>query len=192
MKALKLVMLLLLYIIQPIAYAQDSEISLADASQSSGHRIEEVSYESIYSMENICKRIYGQRTFNKVDRHKSGKVSARLSGFQIRDNTLYYKVKIENRSNINYDIDFIRFYVRDLETAKRTVTQERELETVHSYGTDDKTVEGQHSEQYVFALDKFPITKDKALIMEIYEKNGGRHLYLKAKQSDIENASAIE
>lgn len=192
MKALKFCMLLLLYIIQPIAYAQDSEISIADASQSSEDRIEEVSYESIYSMENICKRIYGQRTFYKIDRDKSGKVSARLGGFHIRDNILYYKVKIENRSNINYDIDFIRFYVRDLETAKRTVTQERELETVHSYGTGNNTVEGQHSEQYVFALDKFPITKDKALIMEIYEKNGGRHLYLKAKQSDIENASAIE
>lgn len=192
MKALKLFMLLLLYIIQPIAYAQDSVISLANESQSSGHRVEEDTYENIYSKENICKRIYGQRNFNKVDRDKSGKISARLGGFQIRDNTLYYKVKIENRSNINYDIDFIHFYVRDLETAKRTVTQERELETVYSYGTGNNTVEGQHSEQYVFALDKFPITKDKALIMEIYEKNGGRHLYLKAKQSDIENASAIE
>ncbi|WP_165870341.1 DUF4138 domain-containing protein [Albibacterium bauzanense] len=185
-------MLLLLYIIQPIAYAQDSVISLSNASQSSDYRVEKDTYESIYSKENICKRIYGQRNFNKVDRDKSGKISAQLGGFQIRDNTLYYKVKIENRSNINYDIDFIRFYVRDLETAKRTVTQERELETVHSYGTGNNTVEGQHSEQYVFALDKFPITKDKALIMEVYEKNGGRHLYLKAKQSDIENASAIE
>src|SRR5690606_27149714 len=104
MKALKLFMLLLLYIIQPIVYAQDSEISLANASKSSDDRIEEISYESIYSKENICKRIYGQRTFNKVDRDKSGKVSARLGGFQIRDNTLYYKVRIENRSNINFEI----------------------------------------------------------------------------------------
>src|SRR5690606_34620299 len=192
MKALKFCMLLLFYIIQPIAYAQDSVISLSNVSQSSDHRVEKDTYESIYSKENICKRIYGQRNFNKVDCDKSGKVSARLSGFQIRDNTLYYKVTIKKQSNINYDIDFIRFYVRDLETAKRTVTQERELDTVHSYGTGNNTVEGQHSEQYVFALDKFPITKDKALIMEVYEKNGGRHLYLKAKQSDIENARAIE
>lgn len=147
--------------------------------------------KSISSLFNISERIASERKFHTIDRDKSGKVNSRLASVVISDNTLFYKLDIRNESNINYDIDFIRFYVRDLKIAKRTVTQEQEIYAVYSYGLEDKTIEGQQSGQYVFAVDKFPLSKDRALFIEVYEKNGGRHLYLKAKRSDIERAHII-
>lgn len=191
MKALKFTTLLLLYFIQPILYAQDGFNPIEVEGQAFGFRNDVNSDENLLSMESICKRLYEIRNFDTKDRDKSGKASAQLGSFWIYENTLYYTLKINNRSNINYDVDFIRFYVRDLKTAKRTVSQERELDPTYSYGTNDMGIEGQGSGQYVFALDKFPITKDQALFIEIYEKNGGRHLYLKAKQSHIENAKSF-
>ena len=192
MKTLKFTAILLLYIMQSIAYAQDENIPTKPGTQPIEHSPESNVDEVPYSLENICKKIYGIGSFDKSDRDKNGKASAQLGSFWVYENTLFYKLKVNNQSNINYDIDFIRFYVRDLKTAKRTVTQERELYPSYSYGTHDKTVDGQSSSQYVFALDKFPITKDKALFIEVYERDGGRHLYLKAKQSDIENAKSVQ
>lgn len=188
MKALKVTTLLLLYFIQSLVYAQDGIIPNDLEGQATGFRNDTNSDEGLFSMESICKKLFETRSFDTKDRDKSGKASAQLGSFWIHENILYYTLKINNRSNINYDIDFIRFYVRDLKTAKRTVTQERELDPAYSYGTDDNTIQGQGSGQFVFALEKFPITKDQAFFIEIYEKNGGRHLYLKAKQSHIENA----
>lgn len=140
----------------------------------------------------VSMRFANEGRFSSISGDKNGKVNSQLGDIAISGNTFYYKLRIKNRSNINYDIDFIHFYVRDLKTAKRTVTQEQELYPINFYGDEHKTVAGQHAQQYVFALKKFPLSKDKSLFIEIYEKNGGRHLYLKVKQSDIENARTIK
>lgn len=136
----------------------------------------------------ISRRIGESNKGNIVSTGKSSKVKGSLGSISISGNNLFYKVKVKNRSNIGFDIDFIRFYVRDLKTAKRTVTQETEIYPVSSYGTDLKSIEGKSSKVFVFALNKFPISKDKALFVEIYEMNGARHLTLKASQSDMEKA----
>src|SRR5690606_22895099 len=100
MKTFKFTILLLLYIIQPIVYAQDKIIPVEPDVLTAGHQLER-DYESLYSPENISKKIYGIRNFNTTDRDKSGKSSAQLGSFWIYGNTLYYRLKINNRSNIN-------------------------------------------------------------------------------------------
>lgn len=192
MKELKFTAILLLYIIQSVAYAQDKNVLIESGAQYANHLDRSNADESRFSLENICRELYNTGSFHASDRDKNGKASAQLGSFWVHENTLFYKLRIDNQSNINYDIDFIRFYVRDLKTTKRTVSQERELYPSYSYGIYDQTVDGQSFGQYVFALDKFPITKDKAFFIEVYERNGGRHLYLKAKQSDIENAKSLQ
>ncbi|MEJ6979430.1 DUF4138 domain-containing protein [Pedobacter sp. P351] len=140
----------------------------------------------------MAQKIAGATNFQGIDNDKSGKVKSKLGKITISDDNLFVKLKIKNRSTLNFDIDFIRFYVRDLKTASRTVTQEQEIYPVSSYGPEQETVAGKSSEVYVFALKKFPLAKDKALFIEVYERNGGRHQYLKAKQTDIENADPIK
>lgn len=126
-----------------------------------------------------------------ISRDKSSKVKGSLGSISIAGNSIFFKARVTNRSNIGFDIDFIRFYVRDLKTAKRTVTQETEIYPSNTYGTEQKTIEGKSTGIYVFTLNKFPVSKDKALFVEIYEKNGARHLTLKASQANIENARPI-
>ena len=95
------------------------------------------------------------------------------------------------RIRINYDLDFVRFYVRDLKTAKRTVTQEREIHPTHAVGATQNSIMAGGSGLYVFAFDKFPLAKGQALFTEIYEKNGARHLYLKVKAKENIKAQLI-
>ncbi len=124
--------------------------------------------------------------------NKSHFIKSQIGDITISGDKLFYKLKIKNRSNINYDIDFIRFYIRDLKTTKRTVTQEQEIYPIHSSGTDNETIEGKSSAIYVFVLGKFPLAHDKALFVEVYEKDGARHQYLKIRQSDIDKAKPFK
>lgn len=140
----------------------------------------------------IANKVYRNPVFHRISKDKNGKVTAKVGDIAVSDNTLFYKVRLINQSNINFDIDFIRFFIRDLNVVKRTVTQEKKLTPVSSYGVFDRTIEGNTRGQFVFALEKFAIAKDQALYIEIYEKKGGRHLYLKIKRSDIENARSVK
>lgn len=109
----------------------------------------------------------------------------RLDGLFIRDNVMYYRIKMENQSNINYDIDQLRFFIRDRKKAKRTATQEIEIKPLY-VKNDTPTVKGQSEHTFVFALPKFTIPDQKYLAIQLMEKNGGRHLEL-----DVHNKALV-
>jgi Bac_Flav_CT_N: Bacteroides conjugative transposon TraN protein len=44
----------------------------------------------------------------------------------------------------------------------------------------------------VYALPKFTIPDDKLLVVELYEKNGGRHQVIRVENADIVNAEVID
>lgn len=44
----------------------------------------------------------------------------------------------------------------------------------------------------VYALPKFTIPDDKLLMVELYEKNGGRHQSIRVENADIVNAKEID
>ena len=175
----------------PISYSYGRAGKLIRISESSEPEEKAIPVK-VNAIESISQRIAKNKKFNRVTHDKNSKMKSALGSIAISENTLFYKIRLSNRSNISYDIDFIRFYVRDLTRAKRTVTQEQEIYPVGSYGLDTPGIEGKSSKTFVFAFNKFPITRDKALFVEVYEKNGGRHLYLKVKQKDIENARVIK
>lgn len=127
----------------------------------------------------------------KIESDANGKVKVQLSKVLISGDSLFLKLQIANRSNLNYEIDFIRFYVRDLKTNKRTVTQEQELYTIASQNKQKHILKAGEALKDVFILKQFPISKTSALFIEVYEKNGSRQLYLKVKQKHILKAKAI-
>jgi hypothetical protein len=133
-----------------------------------------------------------QKRISSIDRFLVGKIKASVGKVLVSGDSLFFKLRLENRSNINYDIDFIRFYVRDLKKAKRTVTQERELYPIQVIGSAYTQVKSKTQQNYSYVLNKFPLTKDRGLFIEIYEQNGGRHLYLQVTQTDIIKAKTIQ
>jgi hypothetical protein len=80
----------------------------------------------------------------------------RLSGIYIEKNIIYYQLELQNRSNISYDIDMLRFFIRDKKQSKRTASQELEQFPLYVYGNTG-SVEGQSKKIIVVALPKFTI-----------------------------------
>jgi conjugative transposon TraN protein len=115
---------------------------------------------------------------------------ARINGIYIKDDVIFYQLDLQNQSSIDYDINFLRFYIRDKKKSKRTAIQENELSPLYIAGNTLQVKAGSHH-VIVVALDKFTIPDARYLAIEIGEKNGGRNLSLKVNNRKIIRAIAL-
>lgn len=107
-----------------------------------------------------------------------------LKGIYIQNDILYFYTEVKNTSNVSFDVDFIRWKIVDKKVAKRTAIQETVIEPIRAFNLVMK-IQGRTSERTVFAINKFTIPDDKRLIVEIFEKNGGRHQSFVVENNDI-------
>lgn len=124
-----------------------------------------------------------QRTMHGI-RDRSFEMEAVITGIYIKGNVIYYQLRLDNQSPIDYDIEFLRFYIRDNKKGKRTATQENELKPLYIAG-NTKQVKGYRQNVIVVALDKFTIPNAKYLAVQIHERSGGRHLLMKVNNNKI-------
>ena len=113
-----------------------------------------------------------------------------LKGIYIHNGKYYFHTELRNRTNVPFQIDFINFKIVDKKIAKRTVVQERPMVPLRTYKPLGE-IGGKTTEQNVFLLDQFTIADDKVLLIEIFEKNGGRHQTLQVENSDLIKARLI-
>lgn len=114
-----------------------------------------------------------------------------LKGIYTHNQMLYFHTQIKNASNVPFDVDFIRFKIVDKKVAKRTAIQETVIYPVRAYHYVTQ-INGKRSERTVFAMDKFTIPDDKQLVVELFEKNGGRHQSFIVENADLIRAEVID
>ncbi len=105
-----------------------------------------------------------------------------LQGIYIHDHLLWFKLKLENSSDIDFESENIRFSVKDKHSGKRTAVQETDLSPL--WRNPDQKVAGQSEQDFVFAFPSFTINKHKKLLIQISEKNGERQLILEIPAQD--------
>jgi len=123
-------------------------------------------------------------------RYRKWDMVAKVTGIYIHDNTIYYQLQFKNQSPIDYDIDLLRFYIRDKRKAKRTAIQENEMKPLYIAG-NTKSVKANSTSTLVVALEKFTIPDAKFLAIEVLEKNGGRSILLKVHNNKIIRAISL-
>lgn len=129
------------------------------------------------------KKLRGEKE-NKYD------IQFQLSGIFIRDDVMYYRIKITNNSKINYDVDQLRFFIRDNKKVKRTASQE--IEILPAYILNNvATIDGESENTFVFAFPKFTIPEQKYLAIQLMEKNGGRHVELHVNNKKLVQVTVL-
>jgi conjugative transposon TraN protein len=113
-----------------------------------------------------------------------------LNGIFIRDDVMYYRIKVTNNSKINYDIDQLRFFIRDAKKVKRTASQEFEISPIYIWNNIVE-IDGETENTFVFALPKFTIPQKKYLALQLMEKNGGRHIELRVKNKKLVQVTVL-
>ena len=108
----------------------------------------------------------------------------------VDNDILLFRFGLHNRSQIGYTIDFIRFYIQDAKKRKKTAVQQLEQQPLFSFNRPEE-VAALSSCDFTVALPKFTIPDKKVLIIEIQERNGGRHFYYKLKNKQLINAEIL-
>ena len=142
-------------------------------------------------MENYSRGISKARRYIHFISEGNYKIHLALLGVYVKDDVMFFRLRIANRSNIDYDIDFLKFYVRDKARIKRTASQEIEVKPIFVFG-DQTKVRGGSSNDLVYALHKFTIPESKYLDVELFEQNGGRNFNMQIKNKTIVNARLLE
>lgn len=153
--------------------------------------LKELKSESPYLVKMLMKSIYkaDKRDIRHIGSKRFG-IQTCLKGIYVYNSLFYFHVATKNSSNVPFEVDFIRFKIVDKKTAKRTAIQETVVEPVRSYN-EQIEIAGKSTIRSVFALEKFTIPDNKVLIVDLYEKNGGRHQTLKIENSDVVGAKQL-
>jgi conjugative transposon TraN protein len=135
-------------------------------------------------LETFAKGILDNSPTMHGTRDNSWDMNARISGIYIKGNVIYYQLQLINESPIDYDIELLRFYIRDKQKGKRTAVQENEITPLYIAG-NTRHVKGSSQSTIVVALEKFTIPDAKVLAIQVMEKNGGRHLLMRVRNNKI-------
>lgn len=113
-----------------------------------------------------------------------------LKGMYTHSDLLYFHTQVKNTSHVPFDVDFITFKIVDKKVVKRTAMQEQVIYPLRAYNYVTR-VNCRDSECTVFALPKFTIPDDKKLVVEMLEKQGGRHQRFEVVNEDLVRAETV-
>ncbi|RGN59315.1 MULTISPECIES: conjugative transposon protein TraN [unclassified Bacteroides] len=153
--------------------------------------LQELGNESPRLVHLIMKSIHKQdkRHIKHIGCKRFG-VQFLLKGLYSHNDLLYFHTQVRNETNVPFDVDFVTFKVVDKKIVKRTAMQEQVVYPLRAFNYVTR-VDGKKNECTVFALPKFTIPDDKKLVVEMYEKSGGRHQTFEVDNEDLIRAETI-
>lgn len=177
-----------------VNYTESPEsLSISIGSVNNMNMPENISKENISEAElkNNAERAMNAKSYRPGLKAQRNGIALYLKGIFVQEGVLYFRMRIANFSNIRYDIDQLRFFIRDEKVMKRTASQELEIAPlyVNKSFTD---IAGKSVVTVVFALPKFTIPDQKFMAIQVIEKNGGRHVALRVDNRHILTSIVIK
>ena len=123
---------------------------------------------------------------------RANQLSLRAGAVGYQQETLFFPLHIANKSNVTYDVDFVKFYIQDKQVAKRTAEQALEVNPVYVFNGALKKIPARGMLEQVYIFRKFTIPDQKQLIIELYEKGGGRNIKLRLTNADLLKARTFK
>jgi len=151
----------------------------------------ELGQESPLLVKLIMKSIYknNDREIKHIGSKRFG-IQYLLKGIYSHNGLLYFHLQLKNSSNVPFDVDYITFKIVDKKVAKRTAIQEQVIWPLRAHN-NVTLIGGKKNERTIFTLPKFTIPDDKHLVIELHEKEGGRHQTFTVENADLIRAKVI-
>lgn len=99
-----------------------------------------------------------------------------LQGIYLKDDVLWFALSVRNSSAITYTPEYTRWFIRDRRVFRRTALQELPITPICQ--PEQPAIVGDSTQLSWTGFRPFSLTKNKELVIEIGEKNGGRILQL--------------
>lgn len=160
-------------------------------------------------MQRSAALVKGRPCFVKGVRVHKQSLDFGLEGIYIHGDVLFFSFRLFNGSGIPFELGSLRFFIRDVKTAKRTAVQDNELNVLfmQSWGTPEagktqdhekemgmgrgRNKDRQRGQMIVVALDRFTMADKKALMIDLREKEGDRSVVLRLKERKLLKAEVL-
>lgn len=120
----------------------------------------------------------------------SGGVYGQLRGIYVRDSIVYLHLKLDNVTDIGYEVAAIRFVLLNKRGIKRRAQQEITLSPISFHG-NNQTVAPHGNTTFVGVLPKFSLAGKRRLHIQIMERNGERNLELIVPARQLSKAVSL-
>jgi conjugative transposon TraN protein len=153
--------------------------------------LKELGQESPLLVRLIMKSVYkdNKREIKHIGSKRFG-IQYTLKGLYAHNGLLYFHTQLKNASHVPFSVDYISFKIVDKKVAKRTAIQEQVIYPLRAYNNVQE-IGGKTTERTVFTLPKFTIPDDKHLLVELHEKQGGRHQSFFVENAELVGAKEI-
>ncbi|QCX37390.1 DUF4138 domain-containing protein [Aureibaculum algae] len=88
---------------------------------------------------------------------------------------VYAVIEINNRSGIDFEIDYINFYSVNTNKRRKSSFQKLQLEPIYTHNIPEVFMNGK-TNKFVIVLPKFTLGSSEKLSIQIKEKNGNREI----------------
>lgn len=113
-----------------------------------------------------------------------------LDGIYNKNRLLYFRFSIRNLSNLDYIIAFNRAYLQDSKQAKRTSSQQKDLDLL--YKSPVAMIKGRDCVEYIITVPQFTIPDHRIFRIEFFEKDGGRALTMRISNKKIFKTASLK
>lgn len=130
-------------------------------------------------LEKISKTVIGMKpSYNHLG-DLNHKMIFSLDGIYSVEDLVLFHLHLENLNNIDYEIDFIKTYIRDKHNTKYMALQEQEIYPFYILFSNERfktMIPGGEKMDIILFFNRFTIPESRIMCFELFEKNGGRHL----------------
>ncbi|GFD80172.1 conjugative transposon protein TraN [Tenacibaculum sp. Mcav3-52] len=154
------------------------------------------SIQVVSTEENIDNRTYYYQKFCSYllnSNQRVGRIKKRTQGIVLTienivfdKEELYFVMRIENNSSMDYDLNFLNLSIETRQKGKRKSLQRLYQEPIYKHLLLSKIVEGKMV-RLVYVMPKFSLSNERRVILELNEKGGERNIELKISHRYINN-----
>ncbi|SRX76387.1 DUF4138 domain-containing protein [Aequorivita antarctica] len=142
--------------------------------------------DKTFYYERFCSYLLTRKQhIGNIQKRKNGIVLS-LENIVFDKEELYFVIKIENKSSLDYDLNFLDISTQTRKQGKKKSLQQISLLPNFKYDIPVKVAENE-IKRMVYVLPKFSLGNDKMVVLKLNETNGERNLKLKVSNKYINN-----
>ena len=143
-------------------------------------------------MKNLAKKILKEGTQLRNLGVMENKMVFGLRSIFVHNDVMMFFLDVQNNSQVDYEIDFIKSYVINKRTSKKQAFQTDEKSPIYIYSESvSERIAAKGSYSVVFFFRRFTIPDKHNLFFELFEKNGGRHIKFTVPNKVLLNAKHL-
>lgn len=136
--------------------------------------------------EHFCSYLIKRKQrLGRLKKRKNGIVLS-VENIVFDKDELYFVIMVENRSSLDYDLNFLNLSIDTRKKGKKKSLQSLYQEPIFKYKLPTKIAE-KKTVRLVYVISKFSISNERSVILELNENKGERNVRLKISNDYINN-----